>query len=115
MVSEDTVVPTQPVNQCGLLTASTHLSVTLRPVWKLDNVRNVDTHVGCCTNYTHTRIHRTVFVPSGVMLSPSGLPEEDKVQTPAFTDAVRLYRQAQGHYGTWEMMCGAPSQVGSNM
>lgn len=42
---------------------------------------------------------------------PTGLPEEDKVQTPAFTDAVRLYRQAQGHYGTWEMMCGAPSQV----
>lgn len=40
-----------------------------------------------------------------------GLSEENKVQTPAFTDAVRLYRQAQGHYGTWEMMCGAPSQV----
>uniref|UniRef100_H2S1N4 Niban apoptosis regulator 2b n=1 Tax=Takifugu rubripes TaxID=31033 RepID=H2S1N4_TAKRU len=44
-----------------------------------------------------------------------GLPEEDKVQTPAFTDAVRLYRQAQGHYGTWEMMCGAPSQILSNL
>lgn len=41
----------------------------------------------------------------------TGLPEDDKVQTPAFTDAVRLYRQAQGHYGTWEMMCGVPSQV----
>lgn len=40
-----------------------------------------------------------------------GLSEENKVQTPAFTDAVRLYRQAQGHYGTWEMMCGVPSQV----
>lgn len=44
-----------------------------------------------------------------------GLPEEDKVLTPAFTDAVRLYRQAQGHYGTWEMMCGAPSQILSNL
>ncbi|XP_040898557.1 protein Niban 2b [Toxotes jaculatrix] len=44
-----------------------------------------------------------------------GLPEEDKVQTPAFTDAVRLYRQAQGHYGTWEMMCGVPSQILSNL
>lgn len=41
----------------------------------------------------------------------TGLSEENKVQTPAFTDAVRLYRQAQGHYGTWEMMCGVPSQV----
>lgn len=40
-----------------------------------------------------------------------GLPEEKKVQTPAFTDTVRLYRQAQGHFGTWEMMCGVPSQV----
>ncbi|XP_042343809.1 protein Niban 2b [Plectropomus leopardus] len=44
-----------------------------------------------------------------------GLSEEDKVQTPAFTDAVRLYRQAQGNYGTWEMMCGAPSQILSNL
>lgn len=44
-----------------------------------------------------------------------GLSEENKVQTPAFTDAVRLYRQAQGHYGTWEMMCGAPSQILSNL
>lgn len=44
-----------------------------------------------------------------------GLSEENKVQTPAFTDAVRLYRQAQGHYGTWEMMCGEPSQILSNL
>lgn len=51
-------------------------------------------------------------MPNALSSNPiSGLPEEDKVQTPAFTDAVRLYRQAQGHYGTWEMMCGAPSQV----
>ncbi|XP_036954812.1 protein Niban 2b isoform X3 [Acanthopagrus latus] len=44
-----------------------------------------------------------------------GLSEENKIQTPAFTDAVRLYRQAQGHYGTWEMMCGEPSQILSNL
>ncbi|XP_069380477.1 protein Niban 2b isoform X2 [Paralichthys olivaceus] len=44
-----------------------------------------------------------------------GLSEENKVQTPAFTDAVRLYRQALGHYGTWEMMCGVPSQILSNL
>lgn len=42
---------------------------------------------------------------------PIGLSEESQVQTPAFTDAVRLYRQAHGQYGTWEMMCGIPSQV----
>ncbi|KAL3062260.1 hypothetical protein OYC64_002127 [Pagothenia borchgrevinki] len=44
-----------------------------------------------------------------------GLTEDNKVQTPAFTDAVRLYRQAQGHYGTWEMMCGVPSQILANL
>ncbi|XP_078106451.1 protein Niban 2b [Sander vitreus] len=44
-----------------------------------------------------------------------GLSEENKVQTPAFTDAVRLYRQAKGHYGTWDMMCGIPSQILSNL
>ncbi|XP_047448178.1 protein Niban 2-like isoform X2 [Mugil cephalus] len=47
--------------------------------------------------------------------SNDGLSDEDKVQTPAFTDAVRLYRQAQGNYGTWEMMCGEPSQILSNL
>ncbi|KAI2664719.1 Protein Niban 2 [Labeo rohita] len=45
----------------------------------------------------------------------NGLPEECKVQTPAFTDAVRLYRQAHGHYGTWDMMCGTPSQILANL
>uniref|UniRef100_A0A8C4DPF3 Niban apoptosis regulator 2b n=1 Tax=Dicentrarchus labrax TaxID=13489 RepID=A0A8C4DPF3_DICLA len=44
-----------------------------------------------------------------------GLSEDNKVQTPAFTDAVRLYRQAQRNYGTWEMMCGVPSQILSNL
>ncbi|KAG9354474.1 hypothetical protein JZ751_001184 [Albula glossodonta] len=42
---------------------------------------------------------------------PTCLSEECKVQTPAFTDAVRLYRQANGQYGTWDLMCGMPPQV----
>ncbi|KAA0719886.1 Niban-like protein 1 [Triplophysa tibetana] len=41
----------------------------------------------------------------------NGLSEESKVSTPAFTDALRLYRQAKGHYGTWDMMCGNPPQI----
>ncbi|XP_038124264.1 protein Niban 2a [Cyprinodon tularosa] len=45
----------------------------------------------------------------------NGLPEESTVQTPAFTDSVRRYRQAKGHYGTWEMMCGAPPQILANL
>ncbi|XP_060917624.1 protein Niban 2a [Labrus mixtus] len=47
--------------------------------------------------------------------SNNGLPEESTVQTPAFTDTVRLYRQAKGHYGTWDMMCGEPPQILANL
>ncbi|KAM9438273.1 protein Niban 2-like isoform 4-T4 [Salvelinus alpinus] len=47
--------------------------------------------------------------------SNNGLSEECRVQTPAFTDAVRLHRQAQGHYGTWDMMCGGPPQILANL
>uniref|UniRef100_A0A4W5JMM4 Niban apoptosis regulator 2a n=1 Tax=Hucho hucho TaxID=62062 RepID=A0A4W5JMM4_9TELE len=35
--------------------------------------------------------------------------------TPAFTDAMRFHRQAQGHYGTWDMMCGGPPQILANL
>ncbi|XP_071765779.2 protein Niban 2a [Centroberyx gerrardi] len=45
----------------------------------------------------------------------NGLSEECRVQTPAFTDAVRLHRQAKGHFGTWDMMCGAPPQILANL
>ncbi|XP_031433910.1 protein Niban 2a [Clupea harengus] len=45
----------------------------------------------------------------------NGLSEESTVQTPAFTDAVRLYRQSKGHYGTWDMMCGEPAQILANL
>eukprot|EP00064_Thunnus_orientalis_P019442 superscaffoldBa00004870_g19560 len=49
------------------------------------------------------------------LLHHTGLSEKCTVQTPAFTDAVRLHRQAKGHYGTWEMMCGAPPQILANL
>ncbi|XP_066569355.1 protein Niban 2a [Amia ocellicauda] len=45
----------------------------------------------------------------------NGLSEECKVQTPAFTDAVRLYRQAKDQYGTWDMMCGDATQILANL
>ncbi|XP_070706728.1 protein Niban 2a [Pempheris klunzingeri] len=47
--------------------------------------------------------------------SNNGLSEDCTVQTPAFTDAVRLHRQAKGHYGTWDMMCGEPPQILANL
>ncbi|KAK9532847.1 hypothetical protein VZT92_010212 [Zoarces viviparus] len=47
--------------------------------------------------------------------SNNGLSEDSPVQTPAFTDSVRLHRQAKGHYGTWDMMCGAPPQILANL
>ncbi|XP_049908862.1 protein Niban 2a [Epinephelus moara] len=47
--------------------------------------------------------------------SNNGLPEDCTVKTPAFTDTVRHHRQAKGHYGTWDMMCGAPPQILANL
>ncbi|NWW46240.1 NIBL1 protein, partial [Pedionomus torquatus] len=32
-------------------------------------------------------------------------------EAPAFTDAVRMYRQSKEHYGTWDMLCGNETQV----
>lgn len=46
-----------------------------------------------------------------LFLKTTGISDDLPVQTPAFTNAVRLYRQAKGHYGTWDMMCGQPPQV----
>ncbi|KAK9392422.1 niban-like 1 [Crotalus adamanteus] len=44
-----------------------------------------------------------------------GIPEESKVEAPAFTDAVRMYRQSKEQYGTWDMLCGNEAQVLSNL
>lgn len=43
--------------------------------------------------------------------SPPGISEDSKVEAPAFTDAVRMYRQSKEQYGTWDMLCGNQSQV----
>uniref|UniRef100_A0A4W4G8V0 PH domain-containing protein n=1 Tax=Electrophorus electricus TaxID=8005 RepID=A0A4W4G8V0_ELEEL len=45
----------------------------------------------------------------------SGLPEENRVLTPTFTDSIRLYRQGKGHYGTWDMMCGDAARILANL
>lgn len=58
--------------------------------------------------------HMTRFYNMSCFLTSLGLSEECKVATPAFTDALRLYRQAKGHYGTWDMMCGNQAQVGED-
>ena len=33
------------------------------------------------------------------------------MEAPAFTDAVRMYRQSKEQYGTWDMLCGSETQV----
>ncbi|KAM6183482.1 protein Niban 2 [Erethizon dorsatum] len=45
----------------------------------------------------------------------NGIPEDSKVEGPAFTDAIRMYRQAKELYGTWEMLCGNEVQILSNL
>ncbi|XP_068104385.1 protein Niban 2 [Hyperolius riggenbachi] len=42
-------------------------------------------------------------------------PEDARVESAAFTDSVRLYRQARDQYGTWDMLCGNQVQVLSNL
>ncbi|XP_068025078.1 protein Niban 2 isoform X2 [Melanerpes formicivorus] len=44
-----------------------------------------------------------------------GISEESRVEAPAFTDAVRMYRQAKEQFGTWDMLCGNQTQVLSNL
>ncbi|XP_061867497.1 protein Niban 2 [Colius striatus] len=44
-----------------------------------------------------------------------GISEDSRVEAPAFTDAVRMYRQAKEQYGTWDMLCGNQTQVLSNL
>ena len=72
--------------------------------YKMNYVHGVqkvkEAHTNCCP-----------CLSMSVHVSSPGLSEECKVQTPAFTDAVRLYRQTHSQYGTWDMMCGAPPQV----
>uniref|UniRef100_A0A7N4PLY5 Niban apoptosis regulator 2 n=1 Tax=Sarcophilus harrisii TaxID=9305 RepID=A0A7N4PLY5_SARHA len=41
----------------------------------------------------------------------NGIPEDSKVEGPAFTDAIRMYRQSKEQYGTWEMLCGNEVQI----
>uniref|UniRef100_A0A8C3YA33 Niban apoptosis regulator 2 n=1 Tax=Catharus ustulatus TaxID=91951 RepID=A0A8C3YA33_CATUS len=45
----------------------------------------------------------------------NGISEESKVEAPAFTAAIRMYRQCKEQYGTWDMLCGNETQVLSNL
>ncbi|NXE80120.1 NIBL1 protein, partial [Cochlearius cochlearius] len=45
----------------------------------------------------------------------NGISEDSRVEAPAFTDAVRMYRQSKEQYGTWDMLCGNETQVLSNL
>ncbi|XP_075040992.1 protein Niban 2-like [Mixophyes fleayi] len=45
----------------------------------------------------------------------NGIPEDSRVESAAFTDSVRLYRQARDQYGTWDMLCGNQVQVLTNL
>ncbi|NWT23297.1 NIBL1 protein, partial [Cardinalis cardinalis] len=45
----------------------------------------------------------------------NGISEDSRVEAPAFTDAIRMYRQSKEQYGTWDMLCGNETQVLSNL
>ncbi|XP_018408830.1 PREDICTED: niban-like protein 1 [Nanorana parkeri] len=45
----------------------------------------------------------------------NGISEDSRVESAAFTDSVRFFRQARDQYGTWDMLCGNQVQVLSNL
>ncbi|NWZ36441.1 NIBL1 protein, partial [Brachypodius atriceps] len=45
----------------------------------------------------------------------AGISEDSRVEAPAFTDAIRMYRQSREQYGTWDMLCGNETQILSNL
>ncbi|KAI1882494.1 hypothetical protein AGOR_G00251340 [Albula goreensis] len=71
-------------------------------------------HYFCVLSEKEQRKWHAVFQDC-IRHTNNGLSEDNKVETPAFTDTVRLYRQAKGQYGTWDMMCGEPSQILANL
>ncbi|NXK68410.1 NIBL1 protein, partial [Sylvietta virens] len=57
----------------------------------------------------NSRLFTRARVPS------AGISEDSRVEAPAFTDAIRMYRQSREQYGTWDMLCGNETQVLSNL
>lgn len=69
-----------------------------------------------CVVFVHQSVglgggHRAIPLICSLSLSWAGIPEDSKVEGPAFTDAIRMYRQSKELYGTWEMLCGNEVQV----
>ncbi|NWT75874.1 NIBL1 protein, partial [Prunella himalayana] len=62
-----------------------------------------------CWAAPHSQFQLLTRVPS------AGISEDSKVEAPAFTDAIRMYRQSKEQYGTWDMLCGNETQVLSNL
>lgn len=48
---------------------------------------------------------------TGARVPWAGISEDSRVEAPAFTDAIRMYRQSREQYGTWDMLCGNETQV----
>ncbi|XP_012823459.1 niban apoptosis regulator 2 isoform X1 [Xenopus tropicalis] len=71
-------------------------------------------HFFCVTNEKEQERWSAVFQDC-VRHSNDGIPEEPRLESAAFTDSVRLYRQTRDQYGTWDMMCGNQVQVLSNL
>lgn len=67
----------------------------------------------------HTEVSRGAGLPlsptarllSRARVPSAGISEDSKVEAPAFTAAIRMYRQCKEQFGTWDMLCGSESQV----
>ncbi|XP_029470406.1 niban-like protein 1 isoform X2 [Rhinatrema bivittatum] len=72
-------------------------------------------HYYFCVMTEKEHVKWTAVFQDSVRHANNGISEDSKVEAPAFTDAVRLYRQSKEQYGTWDMLCGNEVQVLSNL
>uniref|UniRef100_UPI00358E5AA8 protein Niban 2-like n=1 Tax=Myxine glutinosa TaxID=7769 RepID=UPI00358E5AA8 len=71
-------------------------------------------HLFCTTNETDQKEWVAVFQEC-IRHRNNGLSEPESVESQTFSEAVRLYRQQNGNYGTWDMFCGNEAMILANL
>ncbi|KAM4663184.1 protein Niban 2-like [Discoglossus pictus] len=72
-------------------------------------------HYQFCVMSEREQQRWTAVFQDCVRHSNNGISEDSRVESAAFTDSVRLFRQARDQYGTWDMLCGNQVQVLTNL
>uniref|UniRef100_A0A8C4NE09 Niban apoptosis regulator 2 n=1 Tax=Eptatretus burgeri TaxID=7764 RepID=A0A8C4NE09_EPTBU len=67
-------------------------------------------HLFCTTNETDQQEWIAVFQEC-IRHRNNGLSDPESLESQTFSEAVRLYRQRDGYYGTWDMFCGNEAMI----